>query len=623
MIDDFEDLDSLIDNSCLDLNIESLNKIKKKDDKLSVLNFNIGSLPKKYDGFLVLLGQLKFKFDIIVLTETWLKESNKDSFKLPGYESVHITRSENARGGGVSVFYNEEFNCEIISSDIASHSEFLIVSLNHSTFSFPIVVGGVYRPPKNDTKSIDEFLSFMNNLSNYKKIKSNNFLLCGDFNINLLDLNNNTTNKLLNVMYSFKFSPLITLPTRFATNSLNSSLIDHIWSNLTFPCSSGVLEYVLSDHYPTVTFLSNFKSGKKAKISISFRDFSLHNKSKFIAMIMDVDWFSLVDDDTKPINDVNAKFKIFFEKIREIYYSCFPIRKKNLSMKRLINPWLTQCLVNSIKNCHKYNSLMRQNKMSKSFSNSYRNKLNSLIKKVKSDFYKSKFQKCTNDIKATWKNINNLIGNKKQRLNDDMILGDEIFSGNKDICNAFSRHFTSTVRTLIDKIEPSKTNFESYLDNDNPFINSMFVRETNSIEVQRIISSFKNKNCDINNIPTRIYKTISTLVSPILAHLFNLSIENGIFPDCLKTARIIPIYKKDDVKDISNYRPIATLPIESKIFEKLMFVRLKDFIDKNKILVENQFGFRAKLSTSDALLNFVSDLYDRIDKNMYTIGTVM
>ena len=178
MFDNFdEDLDSFFDNSCLNLNIDSINGVKNKDEKLSVLNFNIGSLPKKFDGFLVLLGQLNFRFDIIVLTETWLTESNRDVFKLPGYNSVHVVRPGYVRGGGVSIFYNENFNCKIVASSVTTHSEFLMVSLNHSTFSCPLIVGGLYRPPKNNSQSIDEFLTFLNNLSNFKEVKPSNFLL--------------------------------------------------------------------------------------------------------------------------------------------------------------------------------------------------------------------------------------------------------------------------------------------------------------------------------------------------------------------------------------------------------------------------------------------------------------
>ena len=165
---------------------------------------------------------------------------------------------------------------------------------------------------------------------------------------------------------------------------------------------------------------------------------------------------------------------------------------------------------------------MRQNKVSKSFFVFYRNKLNSLIRTVKSNYYKRKFQKCTNDMRTTWKNINNLMGNKKKRLNDEISLRDMTFSNKKDICNAFNDYFASTAKNLISKIEPSEMPYTDYLARENNSINSIFLRETDASEVSRIISSFKNKSCDLKNIPTKIYKIISTQISPILADLLDM-----------------------------------------------------------------------------------------------------
>jgi len=86
----------------------------------------------------------------------------------------------------------------------------------------------------------------------------------------------------------------------------------------------------------------------------------------------------------------------------------------------------------------------------------------------------------------------------------------------------------------------------------------------------------------------------------------------GIFPDSLKIAKIIPIYKSGDSKSLTNYRPISILSVFSKIFEKIISIRLKQFITSNNILHENQFGFRGGLLTSMALLQLVDEL-TRVD----------
>ena len=88
----------------------------------------------------------------------------------------------------------------------------------------------------------------------------------------------------------------------------------------------------------------------------------------------------------------------------------------------------------------------------------------------------------------------------------------------------------------------------------------------------------------------------------------------GIFPDALKIAKVVPVYKNGDVKCVSNYRPISVLPTLSKITEKIVYNRLNKYLTDNSILHANQFGFREKLSTSMALLELVDKLSEAADK---------
>ena len=97
----------------------------------------------------------------------------------------------------------------------------------------------------------------------------------------------------------------------------------------------------------------------------------------------------------------------------------------------------------------------------------------------------------------------------------------------------------------------------------------MFLSETSDHEIEKVINSFKNNGSCINEIPTRIFKIISNSISEILSNLFNQSVQQGIFPDCLKTARVVPIFKEGDKLNIENYRPISTLHFIYKVLEKL------------------------------------------------------
>ena len=96
--------------------------------------------------------------------------------------------------------------------------------------------------------------------------------------------------------------------------------------------------------------------------------------------------------------------------------------------------------------------------------------------------------------------------------------------------------------------------------------------------------------------------------------------ESGRVPDQLKVAKVLPIFKADDNKKLSNYRPISILPIFSKILERVVYVRLIKYLTKHNILSDNQFGFRKNHSTFMAVLDLIDNLSNSIDKKEFSVG---
>ena len=145
--------------------------------------------------------------------------------------------------------------------------------------------------------------------------------------------------------------------------------------------------------------------------------------------------------------------------------------------------------------------------------------------------------------------------------------------------------------------------------------NSFVFRETDCFEISNIIDNFKNKRTTINNIPISIIKKISPTITPLLTELFNESILYGKFPNKLKTGRVIPLHKSGPTTSLKNYRPITTLSVFSKVFEKLVHKRMSSFISRYKIIKLNQFGFQRNKNTSDAILEFLENIYESFDEN--------
>jgi len=147
----------------------------------------------------------------------------------------------------------------------------------------------------------------------------------------------------------------------------------------------------------------------------------------------------------------------------------------------------------------------------------------------------------------------------------------------------------------------------------NPFPNPFVLDGTCAEEIIACITNLKNtSSCGIGGISTKFLKLAKGIIAPILAKLFNKSMESGEYPDCLKISKIVPVPKRSSPSISSHYRPISTLPTVSKIFEKVIYAGVSKFLNKNKLLTNFQYGFRNNASTELA----VSAIYELSLENM-------
>ena len=149
----------------------------------------------------------------------------------------------------------------------------------------------------------------------------------------------------------------------------------------------------------------------------------------------------------------------------------------------------------------------------------------------------------------------------------------------------------------------------------------MYLFETNAEEVAKIITNLENKkSTGHDDITVKFIKISSIYISELLARVINISIKTGIYPDQLKIAKVIPIYKKGNHSDPSNYRPISILSNINKIFEKILHKRLYSYLNKFNILYKFQFGFRKGHSTTQALIELTDNIKRGLDDKKYTCG---
>ena len=136
-------------------------------------------------------------------------------------------------------------------------------------------------------------------------------------------------------------------------------------------------------------------------------------------------------------------------------------------------------------------------------------------------------------------------------------------------------------------------------------------------EINKIIDKLKNCAVGWDNLPAIIFKENKNILSCILTHIVNLSLEQGSFPSELKIANIIPIFKAGETEIIGNYRPVSLLSTVSKVFERAFFTRLSFFIKQQKILYSLQFGFREGHSTDMAIIKLLDNIIESLDRGDY------
>ena len=186
----------------------------------------------------------------------------------------------------------------------------------------------------------------------------------------------------------------------------------------------------------------------------------------------------------------------------------------------------------------------------------------------------------------------------------------------------FCKYFTNIGPNLARAIRDLNFSFSSFLGGVNhpPIIQ----HPTDPCELGSICGMFASGKAPCyDNISMRVIKHSFHLISAPLANIINLSLQKGIFPDKLKIAKVIPIYKADDPSHFTNYRPISLLSNFSKFFEKVMYNRMIEFAEQYNILYRCFSGFRKNSSTSHALIHLINRISSAIDQRETNVSVFL
>ena len=152
---------------------------------------------------------------------------------------------------------------------------------------------------------------------------------------------------------------------------------------------------------------------------------------------------------------------------------------------------------------------------------------------------------------------------------------------------------------------------------------SIVILDVTCEEVKCVIHSLNNSSSGWDENPTfLVKKCVDSFIEP-LTYLVNSSISEGIFPSELKLAKLVPIFKSGDPSLITNNRPISVLSLFSKVFEKVMYNHIISFMNKNDVLYDQQYGFKQKHSTQQAIIMIVDEIIKSLDAGDIVISVFL
>ena len=201
------------------------------------------------------------------------------------------------------------------------------------------------------------------------------------------------------------------------------------------------------------------------------------------------------------------------------------------------------------------------------------------------------------------------------------VLNNKIVTDTNVISDSFNNFYINIGPDLAKQIPKCDEDPLSYIPNN--IRGSIFLKDVTYSEFAKIIILLKNSSPGWDGIHTKVVKNTYNVFSEQLLHILNLSITQGVFPDELRIACVTSIYKGGNSMMLNNYRPVSVLSLLSKIFERILYNRLIEFINKHDILYKYQFGFGGRMGTNTAMIILIDKIVSALDNSDSIIGVFL
>ena len=601
---------------------EPLEDIRKSGKELLVIHINCRSLVNKEEELQQIIDEISP--DIICLTETWFDDSVPSQAFVPeNYSIIRKDREEafkqmygRNKGGGVAVLHKQHIKVEKKTYLTEKVEEILWVQVRTKQ-SF--MLGTIYRAEYTDILKSEGHESILEeNIRKAAEI-TDNIIVTGDFNIDMLDPESKDTQALKDSYEGYNLEQHILKPTRVNKSNLKPSIIDHIWassaSNLIK--STGTFDGI-SDHMGIYMRL-NQNSPDIPDSKIIFRNYKNYNAEQFCAELAENLESSSIEDHLNN-NDVNSATEEMIRVIQETAQKHAPLVEKKCKNHKKSVPWFTSELKNMIKS--------KNELITDYFTTGYQfykerikalcNNINYQKRELKKEYINDQLDKANGNSKEVWKVYNETT----KRTKSKETIEPDLMSQEK--ADKFNRFFATIGLDIQKKLQSQNQPTTDPEDTDNSETSNpsqphfQFKNETIP-DIEKLIDNIRN---DVaigeDMIGAKLIKDMKKTISTILSKIINKGYETNTFPDSMKKAAIKPIHKKGNIDEISNYRPISILPTLSKIFEKAAANQIVSYLEKNKILHPSQHAYQRCHSTITCLIEVLTYVYKLIDQKITT-----
>lgn len=540
--------------------------------------------------------------NVLAVSEHWKSEDQLAAYRIDGFNMVSSFCRESGKHGGVALYVSQNMWSKV-RGDINSLSEELVfecAAADIKTGKVKLVIVSLYRAP---CSQVQHFLYKLNELLNLLVNNNATFVIAGDFNI---DVSKYTKDKLNFISLLDSYNVNITISDFTRITHTSKSCIDNFLTNINVKHTSTVLHTNISDHTTqklSASYLNNYQPNYKR-----IRVFSEDNMNFFLNTLSETSWSTILE--CKDDMDVNQQWDDFISCFLNIFNQSFPIKKimcgNNPKSRHFRSPEVNTCR-------EKLSTLAVISKYDNSYKVLYdneKNKLRNLLIKEKKEYCKNEIHNSDNLSKTVWKVAGTLASITKKHTSSNLNVDDD------SKLNELNRYFANSGEHAGS--DPS-TSIAIVNIMENPCTFSFDL--ATQAEILVIVKCFANKNSfGYDEISTSVVKKcIEHIINPLTV-IINNSFKYGIFPESLKMAKVVPIYKKGDANLPESYRPISVLPTFSKIFERLCSNRMVSFFNECNLFSVNQHGFLKGKCVNTAIFEYVNAIYNGLEHGWLCLG---